>query len=281
MEAGHSIGGSDICRFRAWLIEDERSEATAAKYTRDIAAFQAFLGARKISKELAVAYKEKLRHEYAAVSTNSKLAAINRFLVFKGIPDCRVKPLRVQRDAYRDPKKELTKAEYFRLLEAAARKGNRRMEMLLLTLGGTGVRVSELQYITAEAVFQGRALVDLKGKQRTILIAGGLRKRLLTYMRRTGIQSGGLFVTRTGRPMDRSNIWKEMKTLCAEAQVSAAKVFPHNIRHLFARCYYKQNRDIAKLADILGHASIETTRIYLMESGIQHLKTIEKTGLIA
>lgn len=281
VQVTNSIGAGDARRFRAWLAENERSEATIAKYLRDVDAFRRFLNNRPISKELVIAYKEELRQGYSVASANSMLAAINRFLVFRGLPEYRVKLFRIQHSAYIDAERELTRAEYFRLLEVAAQKGNLRLEMLLMTIGGTGVRVSELQYITAEAVRKGHAVVNLKGKHRTILIAGRLRKRLMAYMQKAGIQNGSLFVTRSGRPLDRSNIWKEMKSLCEAAKVSPGKVFPHNIRHLFARCYYQQNKDIVKLADILGHSSIDTTRIYLVDTGERHLKTLEKTGLIA
>lgn len=281
MKVTHSMRAGDVRGFRDWLAENERSEATIAKYLRDVNAFRRFLDNRQICKELVIAYKEELRRAYSVTSANSMLAAINRFLAFKGLLECRVKLFRIQRSAYVDAERELTRAEYFRLLEAAAQRGNWRLEMLLMTIGGTGVRVSELQYITAEAVHRGRAVIDLKGKSRTILIAGRLRKRLIAYMQKANIQSGSLFVTRTGRPLDRSNIWKEMKSLCAAAQVRPGKVFPHNIRHLFARCYYQQNKDIVKLADILGHSNIDTTRIYLIDTGAKHLKTLERTGLIA
>ncbi len=274
------IGEADISAYRSYLVSGEKSRATIEKYMRDIRNFYAFAAGRAMTKELAIAYKTYLRAKYMAASVNSMLAAVNGFLLFTGFADCRVKLVRTQKKTFCEKDRELTKEEYLRLVRAAEEHGSRRMGLILKTLCGTGMRVSELPYITVQAVHAGQAEVSLKGKTRTIFITGSLKKQLIRYIREKGVASGPVFVTGGGKPVNRSNIWKAMKRLCAYAKVNPRKGFPHNLRHLFARTFYRIKRDIAKLADILGHRSIETTRIYLLEAGAEHARIVERMGLV-
>ncbi len=275
-----------ICNaFREYLIREEKSRATVEKYLRDVRAFFVFTKKAdiaekgEITKELVLAYKNELLEKgYAVTSMNSMLAGINCLLDFMGKPDCKVKNFKVQRQTYCAEEKELTKNEYLRLLEAA--KNQPRLHLILQTICATGIRVSELQNFTVEAVKQGEISVSCKGKIRTILLPGKLRKKLKDYIRRAGIQTGPVFVTKNGNPLNRSNIWAKMKKLCQGAGVSPTKVFPHNLRKLFARTFYHVEKDIAKLADILGHSSINTTRIYLITTGYEHRRKIERLGLV-
>lgn len=266
--------------FHAHLLREEKSAATVKKYLRDARGFLAFAGRASVTKELTVAYKKSLvdRH-YAVCSINSMLAGLNSLLDFLGWTDCKVKSMKAQRQTYCKEEKELTKAEYMRLLEASGKRPQ--LNLVLQTLCGTGIRVSELRYFTVEAVRRGEVAVSCKSKIRTILLPGELRGLLLDYAKRNGIGSGVIFVTRSGRPLDRSNIWAQMKPLCAEAGVNAGKVFPHNLRRLFARTFYGMEKDLAKLADILGHSSVDTTRIYIMTTGTEHREKIERMGLVA
>lgn len=266
--------------FRDFLIRDEKSVATVSKYMHDIKCFVSFLEGTALSKEKTLEYKCMLERRYATASANSMLAAMNAFLRFLGMDHCCVKSFRVQRKVYSSEKEELTQKEYNRLVWAAKRKGDYRMALILQTICGTGIRVSELPYITVEAVKKGEAVVSCKGKIRVVFIIPALRQKLLAYARKIGVQRGEIFVTKTGKSMHRSNIWREMKLLCTEATVSPDKVFPHNLRHLFARCYYKIVKDIAKLADVLGHSNINTTRIYIMTTGIEHRREMEMLRLI-
>lgn len=266
-------------QYAAYLYCEEKSDATQEKYLRDVKAFCNFAGNRIISKELVVEWKRYLITEkYAARSINSMLASVNSFLSFLGKGECKVKNMRLQRNAYCEEEKELSKAEYFRLLEAA--KGKRQLQLILQTICSTGVRVSELKHFTVEGIKKGTLVVDCKNKTRTILIPGKLRKILLDFAKRKGIHSGMIFITRNGKPLDRSNIWAAMKKLCKAANVKPSKVFPHNLRKLFARTFYSIEKDIAKLADILGHSSIDTTRIYIMTTGLEHRRKIERLGLL-
>lgn len=261
------------------LLREERSAATVEKYLRDIRAFLAWLGERPVTKELTLAWKHELETRgYAPRSINSMVAALNSFLSFLGRADCRVKALRLQRAVYCREEKELTKAEYMRLLAAA--EGDERLRLIMQTICATGIRVSELRHFTVEAVERGEITVRCKGKTRTILVPGRLKKLLLGHAKRSGVRAGTIFVTRRGCPLDRSYIWAKMKKLCAAAGVNPSKVFPHNLRKLFARTFYTIEKDIAKLADILGHGSIETTRIYIMTSGREHRRKIERLGLV-
>ena len=268
-----------LVQFSEFLACEEKSAATCEKYMRDLRAFWMYAGIRPITKELTVAYKKQcVENGYAVRSINSMLASINSFLTLMGRYDCKVKNIRLQRQIYCAEDKELTKAEYLRLLEAS--KKNEQLNLVLQTICGTGIRVSELQYFTVEAVTRGEILVHCKGKNRSILIPGKLRKQLLAFAKRRKIQSGALFITKSGKVLNRSNIWSSMKRLCRQAGVAETKVFPHNLRKLFARTFYGIEKDIAKLADILGHSSINTTRIYIMTTGVEHRKKLERLGLV-
>ena len=268
-------------RFREYLREEEKSKNTVGKYMRDTLAFTVWLDGAEVTKETAVALKQRLVEEgYAVRSVNSILASLNSLFAFMGWHDCRVKALKIQKQVYCPEEKELTKAEYERLCRTAQKKHNERLNRILQTLCGTGIRVSELQFITVEAVKKGEATVTLKGKTRTVFLVKSLQKKLLRYIAEQKIESGAVFVTRTGKPMSRTNIWREMKALCKEANVNPDKVFPHNLRHLFARVFYGIEKDIAKLADILGHSSIDTTRIYTVSTGTEHRRRMERMRLI-
>ena len=267
--------------FVYFLRNEEKSRNTVEKYLRDAKAFFAFLKGEEVTKETVIAYKQRLlENGYAPRSVNSVLASLNSLFAFLGWHDCRVKALKLQRQIFCPEEKELTKAEYERLCRAAKEKHNERLNLILQTICGTGIRVSELSFITAEAVKSGEAVVSLKGKTRTVFLVKPLQKKLLRYLAEQKIQSGPVFVTRTGKPMSRTNIWREMKGLCGEAGVNPQKVFPHNLRHLFARVFYGIEKDIAKLADILGHSSIETTRIYIISTGTEHRGRMERMRLI-
>lgn len=278
---GQILTSEAIQTFKKYLRKEEKSENTIEKYIRDVRAFMAFTDGNEITKDTVIAYKNKLLSEnYAVRSINSMLASLNSLFAFLGWSDCRVKSIKFQRQIYCSEDKELTKAEYTRLVNAAKRKGNGRLNLVLQTICGTGIRVSELQYITVEAVKSGEAVVSLKGKTRTVFIVKELRQKLLHYAKFQNICTGVIFVTRSGRPMSRTNIWREMKGLCEQAGVNPQKVFPHNLRHLFARVFYGIEKDIAKLADILGHSSINTTRIYIIATGTEHRRQMENMRLI-
>jgi len=265
--------------FITYLREEEKSPKTIEKYERDVLAFLHYIKDEEICKERTIAYKHSLEDQgYAIRSINSMVTSVNRFLDFLGRADCKVKNLRCQRRTYCSEEKELTKAEYLRLLEAA--KKNKRLHLILQTICGTGIRIFELKCFTVEAVRKGEIVVRCKSKIRTILIPSKLKKLLLNYTKQQKIKSGAIFVSRNGNPLDHSNIWIQMKRLCEKAKVNPSKVFPHNLRKLFARTFYSIEKDIAKLADILGHGSIETTRIYIMTTGNEHRRKIEKLGLV-
>ena len=266
--------------FEGYMHDDEKSKATIEKYIRDVKRFMAFAGGRELAKSLIIEYKESLSGIYAVSSANSMIAALNYFLRYCGLDSYCVKQFKVQSRIYCSEQRELTRAEYMRLVNAAGRKKSRRTELLLQTICGTGIRVSELKFITVEAVCRGEATVSCKRKTRTVFIPYKLQKKLRYYCRERGITSGAVFVTRTGKPLNRCSVWREMKALCRDACVSPDKVFPHNLRHLFARTFYGIERDVAKLADLLGHSSLNTTRIYIMETGKQHRRKIEKMKLI-
>ncbi len=264
---------NQITEFENHLLEEEKSAATVEKYIRDVTAFESFLHGKEPSKSELVRYKKSIAERYAPASVNSMLVSVNGFLKFIGRPDCVVKLLKIQRQMFASEKKELTAAEYRRLLSAAK---NTRLALVIQTICETGIRVSELRYITVEAVNAGKAVVDCKSKKRIIFIPSPLRKVLLGYIKKADVKVGTVFVTKGGKPLNRSNIWREMKALCKSASVSADKVFPHNLRHLFARTFYSMERDIVRLADLLGHSSIDTTRIYTMETGKSHIFSLEK-----
>lgn len=276
-----TLTNSKIQDFYTWLKSEEKSENTIEKYIRDVTAFMVYLGSGVITKETVIAYKSKLIAEnYAVRSINSMLASLNSLFAFLGWVDLKVKTIKLQRQIYCPEEKELTKAEYIRLINAAKQKGNERLNLLIQTICGTGIRVSELRFITVEAVKCGEAVVSLKGKTRTVFIVKELKQKLLRYAAEQKITSGAIFITRSGKPMSRTNIWREMKSLCEQAEVNPQKVFPHNLRHLFARTFYGIERDIAKLADILGHSSINTTRIYIITTGNEHRQRMENMRLI-
>ena len=266
--------------FAAYLRENEKSAATVEKYVRDVGAFCAFAGDRVPDKQLVLDYKAHLGKHYAVASANSMLAALNAFLHFCGAGELAVKRFVVQRQIFCEEQKELTREEYYRLVAAASKRRDERLCLILQTICGTGIRVSELQYITVEAVQRGEAIVNCKGKNRRILLVAALRKKLARYAKAQKICAGSIFLTRSGKPISRNAVWRLMKALCRQANVQPSKVFPHNLRHLFARIFYSMEKDIAKLADILGHASIDTTRIYIVTTGKEHLQKMQKMHLI-
>ena len=275
-----TITKESMNEFRSWLHSEERSEGTIAKYMRDLERLSAWLGDKEVTKENLTEWKEHLiENGYEPVTVNSMLAVVNTYCRFAGL-NIKVKFLRIQRKLFREESKELTKDEYEKLIRTAEEKGNVRLAMLIETIGATGTRVSEVQYITVEAAKAGRTQISLKGKIRDILLPGKLCKKLLKYAKKQKIASGEIFITKSGKGTSRKQIWAEMKAICKAAGVEASKVFPHNLRHLFARVFYRVTHDVAKLADLLGHSSIETTRIYLLSTGAEHARQLEGLGLV-
>lgn len=271
----------DFHRFTLWLQEEERSPGTIENYLRHIRAFYIWMGKEEVTKERTVIWKEHLiRQGYCPATINAMIVSLNRFLGFLGWQDCKVKTLRIQRKMFREDRRELSRLEYERLIETARDLGRERLVLLMETICSTGIRVSEIKYITVEALRAGKAEITLKGKIRTILLPGKLAKKLLKYAKKQKTVSGEIFLTRNGTGLSRKQIWAEMKSICAKAGVAASKVFPHNLRHLFARLFYRICRDIVRLADVLGHSSINTTRIYLVSSGTEHARLLEKLGLV-
>ena len=269
-----------VNEFEAKLYLDEKSKATVEKYIRDVCAFaREYSSKNDIEKGDVVAYKQKLCERYAPASVNSVISSLASFFDFIGHQELKVKSLKIQRQIFASEEKELRRSEYEKLLFAAKRK-NDRLYLLIQTICATGIRVSELRYVTAEAVKTGKIRISNKGKMRSAFIPPELGKLLVSYIRKKGIKTGSVFVTRNGNPLDRSNIWSEMKKLAKRAGVSALKIFPHNLRHLFARTFYSLSRDIVKLADILGHSNINTTRIYTMETGKNHILQLDKLQLV-
>ena len=269
-----------IQKFRHYLIEEEKSSATLEKYIRDVTAFFVWLTGCELDKMTVLRYKEHLKENYMPASVNSVLSSLNSFFEFNGWHGLKVKMLKIQKQIFAERSKELTKAEYERLLSAATEKKDDRLYYLMQTICSSGIRVSELSAITAEAVNAGKATINCKGKMRVVILPKELCRMLKEYAKRQKITSGPVFVTRTGKPLDRSTIWKMMKALCESAGVSREKVFPHNLRHLFARTFYSIQKDIVRLADILGHSSVNTTRIYTMETYDVHCRQIQKLGLL-
>ena len=269
-----------IKNFRRYLIEEEKAAATVEKYIRDINVFADWLGEKELDKETVLIYKENLTQNYAPASVNSVLSSLNSFFTFNEWYNLRVKNLKIQKQTFANKDNELTKEEYERLLTAAKSKGNEQLYFLMQTICSTGIRVSELCYITVESLKAQKAQINLKGKMRVVILPKELCKMLLKYSKEQNITSGSVFVSRNGKPLDRSNIWEMMKALCESAGVARAKVFPHNLRHLFARTFYSIQKDIVRLADILGHSSVNTTRIYTMETGETHRRQIQKLGLL-
>ena len=270
-----------LAAFARQLGEEERSPATLEKYLREVRQFAAFLGGREVTRELAAAWREELAARQSPATVNGKLTALDRLLAFLGWEDCRVKHLRVQRQLFRDSARELSREEYARLVETARRLGRGRLSLLMETICATGIRVSEVRYITVEAAKAGRTEIALKGKIRTILLPNKLCRKLLKYAKQQKTASGEIFLTRNGAPLSRRQIWAEMKGVCKYVGVEPSKVFPHNLRHLFATAFYRASRDIVKLADVLGHSSIETTRIYLLTSGAEHQRQLDRLGLVS
>ncbi len=264
------------------LHGEEREGSTIEKYIREVKGFAAWLGGNAVTKEVVSGWKEHLRGLGCKPETvNGKLSALNKFFNCMGWPECRVKYLKIQRKLFRSMERELTKDEYTRLVETARGSGKPRLALLIETICATGIRVSEVKYITVESIGSGRAEIALKGKIRTILLPGKLCRKLQKYIKKQKIASGEIFLTRSGKGITRRQIWAEMKALCKKANVAPTKVFPHNLRHLFARTFYRASRDVAKLADVLGHSSIETTRIYLISTGMEHARQLERLGLIS
>ena len=268
-------------QFEDYLRHDEREESTIEAYLRTLTRFAEWADGRAVTKELAMEWKAALAEAgYRPISVNAMLAAVNKFFTCMGREDCKVKYLKLQRQMFRKSEKDLSKEEYQRLVQAAHEKGDLRMELILETICATGIRVGELKYITVEAVRVGVAEIALKGKIRTILLPHRLCRKLQKYAKQQKIASGKLFLTQDGLPVSRQSIWTRMKALCEAAGVERSKVYPHNLRSLFARSFYGSCHDVVRLADVLGHSSIETTRIYLMSTGKEYLRQLDKLGLV-
>ncbi len=274
------ISNEFIDKFKAYLIEAEKSTSTLEKYIRDLIVFMKWLAGQEVNKTVVLEYKQNLIASYAPASVNSVLSSLNSFFAFAGWQDCRVKTIKIQKQIFVDKQKELTKEEYMRLLSAAKQKKNERLYMLMQTICATGIRISELKFITVEALRAEKVTIHCKCKMRVIILPKQLCGMLKKYAKVHSIQNGSIFISKNGKPLDRSNVWSDMKKLCGSAGVSKDKVFPHNLRHLFARTYYSLEKDIVRLADILGHSSVNTTRIYTMETGEIHRKQIQKLGLL-
>ncbi|MFI3284323.1 MAG: tyrosine-type recombinase/integrase [Erysipelotrichaceae bacterium] len=269
-----------INKYEEYLLIEEKSENTIKKYSYDVKCFLEYLQNKTLDKKMVLNYKETLKERYSSKSVNSKLAAINLFLKWLNKADLRVKPVKIQKEIFSNPDRELSQEEYKRLVKTAKSRNNTKLALLIQTICSTGIRVSELKYITVECLKNSKAIVHCKGKTRVIFMPKQLCILLKKYCKATNILSGSIFITNKNNPIDRSNIWKMMKSLCDEANISKEKVFPHNLRHLFARTFYKVEKDIGRLADILGHCSMETTRIYTIEAGRSHVRQIEKMSLV-
>lgn len=269
-----------VTTYLQFLKIQEKSKGTLEKYQRELLDLAKYLAGKKVTREDLVVWKEELEKRYSPAGVNGRLVAANGFFSFFGRYDLRLKLLKIQKEIFMREEKELTRAEYGRLVRTAERKGKERLSLLIQTICATGIRVSELEFITVEAVKRGRAEVNCKGKRRVIFLPARLQKKLKAYVAKKGISEGVIFAAKSGRPLHRGNIWAEMKKLCKDAEVGPEKVFPHNLRHLFARIFYSLDKDIAKLADMLGHSNIETTRIYIMESGRIHRQKLERMRLV-
>lgn len=266
--------------FKEYLVNEEKAYATIEKYIHDISVFMTWLSGADVTKATVLRYKQELIEKYAPASVNSILSSLNSFFDFNEWYELKVKTLKIQKQIFASKDKVLTKTEYDRLLAAAKSKGNEKLYLLMQTICSTGIRVSELRYITTYAVKSGQAVINCKGKMRIVILPNKLCKMLKAYTQKNKIKNGPVFITKTGKPLDRSNIWKLLKGLCEIAGVSREKVFPHNLRHLFARTYYSLQKDIVRLADILGHSNVNTTRIYTMENSEVHRRQIQKLGLL-
>lgn len=271
---------NQILEFKKYLLNEEKSSVTVEKYIRDVTIFYVWCNNRAIEKSDVIAYKEFLMGSYKIASVNSMLSSINSFFTYLEWFELKVKTLKKQKELFIREEKELTKAEYERLLDAARSKKNKRIYYIMQTICATGIRISELRFITTEAIRMQRAEVRCKGKNRVVFIPKNLCKILKEYAKEENIQNGSIFITKTGKPINRRNVWADMKKLCETANVARTKVFPHNLRHLFARTFYSQQKDIVRLADLLGHSSVNTTRIYTIESGYKHKKIIQRLGLV-
>lgn len=267
-------------RYFMYLKEQERSPKTIQKYERDLHTLLQFLPNQTIDKEKLILWKESLMKQYSPSTVNSMLTSINGFLSYYGFQECRVKPLKIQKMLFYPEEKELTKEEYTRLIHIAHEENKIQTALILQTLCSTGIRISELQFITVECVKSGRTIVSSKGKHRIVFLPKKLQQLLLAYIDNHQKTSGPVFTSNRGNPLDRSNIWRNMKNLCEKAHVPPKKVYPHNLRHLFARTYYDSEKDISRLADILGHSNVSTTKIYTMESGMVHAKQIDNLDLV-
>lgn len=276
----YSLTKNRIKEFSEYLMIQEKAKSTIQKYTHDLNALLEYLNGGKLTKEALLHWKERLVETLAPASVNSMLAAVNGFLTFVGWRELLIKPLKIQKCMFREEQKELSFEEYLRLVKAARQQGNQRLMLVLETICSTGIRVSELRFITAEAVKTGRAEINNKGKRRLIFLPEKLCKLLKSYLQKQKITAGAVFVTKNSKPLDRSNIWRDMKKLCEAAGVEPSKVFPHNLRHLFARTFYSLEKDLSRLADILGHSNVNTTRIYTMESGNIHARQVNRLGLV-
>lgn len=269
-----------IEKYKDFLINEEKASATLEKYMRDIKAFLKWTSGSELDKRKVLDYKEYLIGKFAPASVNSVLSSLNSFFEFNNWYELKVRMIKIQKQIFAQKDKELSKTEYERLLDAAKAKSNQRLYLLMQTICSSGIRVSELQYVTVEAIKSRKATINCKGKMRIVILPKELCRMLTEYAKTKKITRGSVFVTKTGKPLDRSSIWKMMKALCESARVSKYKVFPHNLRHLFARTFYTLQKDIVRLADILGHSSVNTTRIYTMETGEIHRRQIQKLGLL-
>lgn len=276
------ISTTQVNRFLHFLCQEERAPGTVEKYKRDLNEFLLWLSGQPVTSSTSICWKEHLLTSGLAPATvNSKLSALNGLFRFLGYNDCRVKFLKLQRRLFRASAKELSRPEYERLRSTAQEQGKERLSLLLETLCSTGIRVSEVRYITVEAARSGRTDISLKGKVRTLLLPNKLCRKLLRFAKKQKTASGEIFITKSGKSLSRRQIWREMKALCQKAGVAPSKVFPHNLRHLFATVFYRASQDIVKLADLLGHSSINTTRIYLQSTGTEHIRQLEQLGLVS
>ena len=276
----YSLTTDLINKYVHYLEDQERSAATIQKYTHDLRELMIYAGEAQLTKALMISWKNHLAEIYALSTANTMIAAVNGFFAFMNWRELSIKQFKIQKSPFLKEEKELTRQEYIRLVQAAERNTNERLSLVIQTICATGIRVSELRFITVEAVQSGRAEVSNKGKRRTVFLQAKLCKLLRKYIQKQKKTAGPVFTTKTGKPLDRSNIWRDMKALCESANVNPEKVFPHNLRHLFARTYYSLEHDLSRLADILGHSNINTTRIYTAESGAVHARQMERMALI-
>lgn len=276
----HSLTAAHVKGYLNFLREQERAEATIHKYAHDLTALLEFLNGAPPTKAALLEWKDQLAGSLAPASVNSMLAAVNGFLSFMGWRELALKPLKIQKAIFREESRELGREEYIRLVRAAERQGNERLSLVIQTICATGIRVSELRFISVRTVREGRAEIVNKGKRRTVFLPEKLRRLLKKYVQKQKITAGAVFVTRNGKPLDRSNVWRDMKALCESAGVAPGKVFPHNLRHLFAWTYYRLKKDLSRLADLLGHSNVNTTRIYTAESGLAHARQLDSMGLV-